>query len=132
MSCCLTWKLVLSSQKSKTAQTPAHEFIVSAFNLALFCYEASLLLIDSPTLCLYCLFNSILCMQRMRHRGRLRVELEWSSAPFTLLKYSSQYDTLFSLCPHSPICFSLLLHLTSHFCVTCGHFTSFQYGLAGL
>lgn len=94
MPCCLTWKLVLSSQKAKTAQTAAHECIVSAFNLALFCYKASLLHIDSPILCLLCLFSSILCMQRVRHRGRLRVELEWSSAPFTPLKYSSQYDTL--------------------------------------
>lgn len=72
--------------------TAACDCFVSAFHLALFCCESCL--VDSPTLRLLCLLSFMLYMQRMRHRGRLRVELEWSSAPFTPLKYSSQYDTL--------------------------------------
>lgn len=115
--------------KAKPAPTAAHECCVSALHLALF-----RLLIDSSTLSLFCLSSSILCMQRMRHRGRLREELEWSSAPFTppwnilldmtlcFLSVLTLHSVPHSSCPSHP----------SHLCVTCGHFTSFQFGLAGL
>lgn len=112
--CLLFGSLTFLSSKAKTARAATRECIVPAFNLILFCHESCL--IDSPTCCLLCLQSVILCMQRVRHRRRLRVELEWSSAPFTPLKYSSQYDTL---------CFLPFLTLRSVLCFSCpSHFSS--------
>lgn len=61
----------------------------------------------------------MLCMQRMRHRGRLREELEWSSAPFTPLKYSSKNDTLCFLSLPTLCSVSHGLSSPSHFSSLC-------------
>lgn len=107
--------------------------MVPSFKLALFSHESCL--IDAPTRRLLCLQSFILCMQRVRRGGGGETGrgggagMEFCSI-YPPEIFRSVRHTLFSLNPHC--LFLTPVHPTSHPCVTCGHFTSFQDGLAGL
>lgn len=120
MSCRRTWKPVPSSQKATTAQTAAQERIASAFNWAVFCYEAfsfSFSFIDSPTFCLLLSFQRHPLHTKGETQGEVKsgAGMEFCSIypPPPLPEiFFSIWHTLFSLCPHSPLCSSLLLSIS--------------------